>query len=145
MAQCHKRDGGHSIPLKHHGLTDSIHEAAYQSAQKLYNERLGQIFEYRNKEEVIFSEVLLPENAPDEFKDREKLWNAGEKKENKSNSRYARQFIIALPNSWSQEECIEHSREFIHKALVSHGMCADWAFHEKFDKETGTYYAKKKK
>lgn len=109
----------------------AVASAAYMSAQALYNERLGQTFQYRNKEEVVFSEVLLPEYAPPEFKDREKLWNAVEAKENKCNSRYARQFIIALPKEWERDECIERTREFIAKSLTANGMCADWAFHNK--------------
>lgn len=109
----------------------AIASAAYQSATSLYNERLGQTFQYRNKEEVIFSEVLLPDHAPVEYKDREKLWNAVEKSHNKINSRYARQFVIGLPVEWSKEECIEHSREFIQSVLVDAGMCVDWSFHGK--------------
>lgn len=113
----------------------AVASAAYISAQALYNERLGQRYQYRNKEEVVFSEVLLPEYAPPEFKDREKLWNAVEAKENKCNSRYARQFIVALPNEWSDEESIERTRAFIQTALVDKGMCADWALHRKTTKE----------
>ena len=111
----------------------AVASASYQSATQLHDDTLGKKFQYRNKEEVVFSEVLLPEYAPKEFQDREVLWNEVQKFENKGqkNSRYARQFIIALPNSWSREECIEHSREFIQKALVDKGMIADWAFHAK--------------
>ena len=111
----------------------AVASSAYQSASSLYNERLGQTFQYRNKEEVVFSEVLLPENAPPEYKDREKLWNAVEKSQNKNNSRYARQFVIALPTEWSKEECIEHSREFITSTLTTAGMCVDWSYHDKKD------------
>lgn len=110
----------------------AVASAAYQSAEKgLYSERLGQTFSYSSKEEVVFSEVLLPENAPDEYHNRQALWNAVEAKENRSNSRYARQFVIATPKEWNEQETIERSREFIQQALVSKGMCVDWAFHRK--------------
>lgn len=110
----------------------AVASAAYQSAEKgLYSERLGQTFSYSSKEEVVFSEVLLPENAPDEYRDRQTLWNAVEAKENRSNSRYARQFVIATPKEWNEQETIERSRVFIQQALVSKGMCVDWAFHRK--------------
>jgi len=109
----------------------AVASSAYMSANSLYSQKLGRTFQYCNKEEVIFSEVLLPENAPDEYKNPEVLWNAVEKKENKINSRYARQFIIALPKEWNREECIEFTREFIQKALVDKGMAVQWAFHNK--------------
>lgn len=75
--------------------------------------------------------MLLPENAPDEYHNRQALWNAVEAKENRSNSRYARQFVIATPKEWNEQETIERSRVFIQQALVSKGMCVDWAFHRK--------------
>ena len=110
----------------------AVASAAYQSAEKgLYSERLGQTFSYSSKEEVVFSEVLLPENAPDEYHNRQALWNAVEAKENRSNSRYARQFVIATPKEWNEQETIERSRVFIQQAIVSKGMCVDWAFHRK--------------
>ena len=108
----------------------AVASAAYLSATSLYCERLGQHFQYRNKEEVAFSEVLLPKYAPPEYASREALWNAVEAKENKSNSRYARQFIIALPKQWSDDECIERTREFL-KYLTDSGMAVDWAYHKK--------------
>ena len=109
----------------------AIASAAYQSGQKLHSTRLDQTFSYDNKEEVVFSEVLLPKDAPPEYSDREKLWNAVEEVQNKANSRYARQFIIAVPNEWTREEAIDHAREYIQNAFVDRGMAVDWAFHEK--------------
>ncbi len=109
----------------------AVASAAYQSAEKLYSERLGKSFSYKSKEEVVHSEILLPENAPKEYYDRQTLWNDVEKSQNKSNSRYARQIIIAIPNVWSREEAIEHSRDYIQKTFVDRGMVVDWAYHEK--------------
>ena len=109
----------------------AVASSAYMAAISLHSERLGRTFHYCNKEEVVFSEVLLPENAPAEYKNPEVLWNAVERKENKVNSRFARQYIVCLPKEWSRAECIEHTREFIQKALVDKGIIAQWAFHNK--------------
>lgn len=109
----------------------AVASAAYISGQKLKDERLGKSFNYTRKEEVVFSEILLPENAPAEFKDRETLWNAVEKKENRWNSQYAREFEIAVPNEWNREEVILRVRKFIQTNFVDKGMIADWAYHEK--------------
>lgn len=109
----------------------AVASAAYQAAEELHNEKLDRTFSYSRKEEVIHSEIMLPDNAPESFHDRATLWNAVEAKESKSNSRYARQFVIATPREWSEAETIERAREFIQTALVDKGMCVDWAFHMK--------------
>lgn len=109
----------------------AVAAAAYQSASKLYDEKLGVTYQYRRKEEVVFSEILLPANAPAAYGERSVLWNAVEAKENEKNSQYARQFIIAMPKEWSQEQSISCAREFLQKHLVDAGMVVDWAFHLK--------------
>lgn len=109
----------------------AIASAAYIAAGKLYDERLGMTFSYTRKEEVVYTEIMLPENAPKEFKDRETLWNAVEKVQNKSNSRYARMFEMALPNELTTEEQIELARTFIQENFVDKGMIADFALHKK--------------
>lgn len=109
----------------------AVASSAYLSGSKLYDERLGKTFVYDGKEEVIFSEVLLPENAPERFKDRSVLWNEVESVQNKANSRYARQFEFAVPNEWTRDETIERIRGFIQKEFVDRGMAVDYGYHEK--------------
>ena len=41
--------------------------------------------------------ILTPKNAPKWANDRQKLWNEVEKKDRKANSRYAKEFNVALP------------------------------------------------
>ncbi len=109
----------------------AVASAAYQSGDKLHSERLGETFQYSGKEEIVHSEILLPQNAPHEYIDRETLWNAVEEVQNKSNSRYARQFVIAIPNEWTRDEAIERAREYLQNSFVERGMAVDWAYHEK--------------
>ena len=136
----------------------AVAAAAYQAAQKLHDNSLGMTFQYRHKEEVVFSEILLPTHAPAAYADRETLWNAVQEKENRANSQVARAFIIAMPKEWTREESISRAREFIQKNLVDAGMIADWAFHMKDGnphlhclctirgfKEDGTWDAREKK
>lgn len=111
----------------------AVAAAAYQSASVLHDEKLNSTFQYRHKEEVMFSEILLPTNAPTEYADRETLWNAVEAKENKANSRLARKYVFAVPKEWSTEQAIHLSREFLQRELVDKGMAVDWAFHHKPD------------
>ena len=100
----------------------AVASAAYQSGEKLYSDSVGLTFSYTHKEEVVHSEILLPPNAPEEYYDRAKLWNAVEKINNKSNSRYGRSFDMALPHEWTKEQCIEFSRAFVQSAFVDRGV-----------------------
>lgn len=110
----------------------AVASAAYMSAQALYNERLGMTFQYRHKEEVVHSEILLPFSADEALRDRETLWNTVEAYEKKrSNARLGRQYIMALPNTWSDELAIQLCREFLQKELVDLGFVVDWALHNK--------------
>lgn len=111
----------------------AIASAAYQSGEKLYDTQLGKTFHYTGKEEIVYEEILLPATAPEEYKNREILWNSVEEQNHRSNSRYARQFVIAVPNEWNQEETLINCRQFIQESFVDRGMIVDWAYHEKSD------------
>lgn len=108
--------------------------AAYRSGTKLTDLATGKMFDYSNKPGVVFSEVLLPENAPAIFAvDRNILWDAVERKEIRSDARLAREVEVALPREFTRQEQIDTVREYIMKNFVREGMCADWALHDKGD------------
>lgn len=108
--------------------------AAYRSGTKLTDLATGKVFDYSNKPGVVFSEVLLPENAPAIFAvDRNILWDAVERKETHSAAQLAREVEVALPCEFTRQEQIDTVREYIMKNFVREGMCADWALHDKGD------------
>src|SRR3546814_1035204 len=53
----------------------AVAAAAYRSADRLHDERLDRAHDFTHKSGVVHSEVLLPENAPEEWHNRERLWN----------------------------------------------------------------------
>lgn len=79
----------------------------------------------------MFSEVLLCKNAPREWRNRAKLWNAVEKAEKSVNSQLARDYDLALPVELSRKEQIELLLHYVQKTFVNQGMCADIAIHDK--------------
>ena len=108
--------------------------AAYQSGSKLFSEYDNRTKNYlRKQNEVIHSEILLPQNAPQEYLDRETLWNSAEKAETQWNSQLARKIIIALPNEISSEQYAKLVRNYCCEQFVSKGMCCDFAVHDKGD------------
>ena len=110
----------------------AVAAAAYRSGDKLTDKETGLISDYTRKGGVVHSEISLCVNAPLEYADRETLWNAVHEIENKKNSRLWREFEVALPKEFSQDEQIETVRDFV-KQLTGSGMCADWSLHDKGD------------
>ncbi len=55
--------------------SSAVASAAYRSGSRLRDDRLGRDQDFSAKRGVVHSEVMLPENAPKEWSDRERLWN----------------------------------------------------------------------
>ena len=108
----------------------AIASAAYRSGERLYNEETGLIHDFTRKGGVVMSEIMLPENAPEEYKDRQKLWTEVQKIEKRSDAQLAREVEVAFPAEMSRDEQIECVRTFIYENFVSEGMCADFAIHD---------------
>ena len=105
-------------------------QAAYQSGERLYDERTHRTKNYDDKRGVIFTEIQLPENAPEEYLDRNKLWNSVEWSETNWNAQMARKFHIALPRELPMEQNIEMIRQFVQEQFVARGMIVDLAVHD---------------
>ncbi len=108
----------------------AVAASAYLSCSRLYNDYDGIQHDYTKKQGLVWQQVFLPEYAPQEWTDREKLWNAVEEVETAKDSRLAREFVVALPIELSREEQIELLQEFIREQFISDGMCADAAIHD---------------
>ena len=121
----------YNIKISSRGNKDSVvAQAAYQSGEKLYNERDHRTKNYSKKQGVVYKEIMLPAYAPPEYQDRETLWNAVEKAEQNWNAQLARRFVIALPVELSMEKCTELIREHCREQFVEKGMVADIAVHD---------------
>ena len=65
--------------------SSALAAAAYRSASRLHDQRLDRHHDFSNKAGVVHSEVMLPESVPQDFADRETLWNAVEAAEVRMN------------------------------------------------------------
>ena len=111
----------------------AVAASAYLSCSHLYNDYDGIQHDYTKKQGLVWQQVFLPEYAPQEWQDREKLWNAVEEVETAKDSRLAREFVVALPIELSREQQIELLQDFIREQFVADGMCADAAIHDTDD------------
>ena len=107
----------------------SVAAAAYRSGELLRDERTGLTHDYIKKGGVEYSRVYTPYNAPEELRDREKLWNAVEKKENRKNSTTAHELEIAFPHEFNAMQRRE-AGDSISRELMNRYNCAvDIALH----------------
>ena len=106
----------------------AIASASYRSGEKLYDEKEGKSYFY---ERAVMPEnfILTPPNAPAWAHDREQLWNKVESKDRRANSRYAKEFNVALPVELSEAEQKSLLTNYVQKNFVDQGMVADIAIH----------------
>ncbi|MEH2549392.1 Ti-type conjugative transfer relaxase TraA [Bradyrhizobium sp. AZCC 2262] len=109
--------------------SSAVASAAYRSGSRLRDERLDRSHDFSAKRSVIHSEVLLPENAPEAWSDRERLWNDVEAFEVRKDAQLAREVEFALPREMTQAQGIELARDFAQAEFVGLGMVADLNVH----------------
>ena len=108
----------------------AVAASAYLSCSRMLNEYDGVQHDYTRKQGLVWQAVFLPDMAPVEWQDREKLWNAVEETEKTKDSRLAREFVAALPIELSRQQQIALLQKFVWEQFVAEGMCADVAVHD---------------
>jgi Ti-type conjugative transfer relaxase TraA len=111
-----------------HGRS-AIAAAYYRAGERLVDEQHQRTYDYTYKTEVIHSEILLPEGAPEWMKDRAQLWKAVEAREVRCDAQLAREVEFALPQELSQADAIELARDFVQQEFVRRGMVSDLNIH----------------
>ncbi|MBW8911376.1 MAG: MobA/MobL family protein, partial [Sphingomonas sp.] len=109
--------------------SSAVAASAYRSASRLHDERLDRHHDFSNKAGVVHSEVMLPDGAPEYLSDRERLWNAVEAAEKRTDAQLAREIEFAIPREMSQEQGIALARDFVRQEFVDRGMIADLNVH----------------
>ena len=107
----------------------AVASAAYRSAERLYDARLGRTHSYVSKEGVVYCDVLVPEGAAAWARDRGTLWNAVEASETRRDAQVAREVRVALPVELSVDAQVALIRTFVSEHFTCRGMVADVAIH----------------
>jgi Ti-type conjugative transfer relaxase TraA len=113
------RSGGHS----------AIASAAYRAAECLHDQKLDREHDYTAKAGVVYSEILLPDGAPERWLIRETLWNEVEAGEKRKDAQLARDIEISLPRELGRAEAIRLAKDFVREQFVDRGMVADLNVH----------------
>jgi Ti-type conjugative transfer relaxase TraA len=109
--------------------SSAVAAAAYRSASRLEDERLGRGHDFSNKSGVVHSEVMAPEGSPERWQDREGLWNEVEAGEVRKDAQLAREIEFSIPREMSQAQGVELARDFVQQEFVDRGMVADLNVH----------------
>jgi len=115
--------------------SSAVASAAYRSASRLRDERQGRAHDFSGKGGVVYSEVMLPEHAPEAWSDRERLWNDVEAFEARRDAQLAREVEFAIPREMSEAQGIELARDFAQVEFVDRGMIADLNVHWDFGED----------
>ena len=107
----------------------AVAASAYRAGERLHDERLDRDHDFTNKDGVVHSEVMLPEGAPPEFADREKLWNAVEAAEKRKDAQLSREVEFAIPREMNKSQGIALARDFAKTEFLEKGMIADLNVH----------------
>lgn len=111
----------------------AVAASAYQSCSRIFNDYDGVLHDYTRKQGLIYEQILLPPEAPIEWRDREKLWNAVEAIEIAKDSRLARQVIVALPAELDRAAWVKLLTQYVKTNFISYGMCTDICIHDAGD------------
>lgn len=110
----------------------AVGAAAYRCGGKLYYK--DKIYDYTKRNDIIHSEIILPDNAPIRFLDRQTLWLEVENVEKRKDARTAHEFILALPRILSFKTDIIMIKNFI-DFFIEYGIVADFSIHKGDNKE----------
>src|SRR6202142_2124494 len=109
--------------------SSAVASAAYRSGSRLRDERLDRSHDFSAKRGVVHSEVMLLENAPEAWSDRERLWNDVEAFEVRKDAQLAREVEFAIPREMTERQGIELARDFARGEFADRGMIADLNVH----------------
>ncbi len=107
--------------------------AAYRSGELVHDLTSDEVFDYTRKRGVEHTEIVLPSRCAkldiNWARDRQALWNAAERCENRSNSRVAREYELALPHEMTKAQRVELVQAFSQRLADRYGVAIDIAIH----------------
>lgn len=98
--------------------------AAYRAAERIVDERTGEIHDYTRKDGVDHTELVGWSGT------RSELWNAAEKAERRKDGTPAREYEIALPRELNREQRENLARDYAQWLHDRHGVAVDVCVHD---------------
>lgn len=124
---CHVANVSRKSPK--HGERFALATAAYNSGQRLWSAAAERHVDFDNREDVVFSAILLPEAAPGWAADRTQLWNTVDTTARRKDARLAKTIEAAITRDVPPEQREALLRDYA-APYVALGCVADVAIHE---------------
>ena len=109
--------------------------AAYRAGERIKDERTGLIYDYSDRRDIAYKEVVLPSDLAGRAdmswaQDRTTLWNAMEHAGTRRNSRTAREWLVLVPPELTPQQRIVLVRTFAAELSNKYRAAVDVAIHE---------------
>lgn len=120
----------HAKQVKRSSGRSSVAAAAYRAAERLEDERTGEIHDYTRKMGVEHTRIYTPQDAPSWARDRARLWNGAEVKENRDNSTTAHELELGFPSEFNPMQRREAGDLIARELVRRYGCAVDIAYHQ---------------
>lgn len=107
----------------------AVEAAAYRASEKIQDAASGHVHDYSRKENVLWSGIMAPADAPAWARDRSQLWNAVEAAEKRKDAQLFRECLVSIPRELSPEAGRKLVQDFVQAQFVDKGMVADIGIH----------------
>ena len=112
------------------GQGRSIVKAVSYIVGKILHDNYNETTYHNHRQDVLYSRIFQPVNAPPEFHDFQRLCDEIDKAENRYDARTAREFKGSLPNELPIRELVQIVSEYVNSNFIDQGFCAIVAIHE---------------
>lgn len=108
--------------------------AAYRAGERIRDARTGEIYDYSDRSDVVYKEVVLPAelSGRDDMawtQDRSVLWNAAEHAARYCNARLAREWLVLLPPELTEQQRAQLVRTFATELADKYRCAIDVCIH----------------
>ena len=110
---------------------NAVAHASYIRGLNLYCEEDHKIKTFGNRiDTVLHSEIVLPQGAPEVFRDPQVLWNSVQKNETRKDARFCYSVTAALAFDVSDEGNIQTCRNHALLLCQKYGVVVDFSVHK---------------
>ncbi|NAA59634.1 MobA/MobL family protein, partial [Enterococcus mundtii] len=110
--------------------SSAVASCSYITSRRMRDERTGEAFNgFGRRERVEHVCTMLPEGAPGEYLDPERLFNAVQMAEKRSDARPAKKIMVALPREFDARERFRALEDFISWNITANGYACTYAIH----------------
>lgn len=112
------------------GSRNTVAASAYISAEPMRDEKQARTWDYsKTSDRVVHDEIMLPDDAPEQFADRSFLWNSAEAAARRKDAQLAMMYEVALPHELTDAQRLQLVRDYVRDTFTAEGRPAEFSIH----------------